>query len=412
MSHRLTEKELRELVMAFGRLGELIVANPEPDREELRRVRARSRRERRHAPQLFDDLLRVDPKVREEEARSDTRFHSLALVDLLLKRAQAEVLNDPKITRQLAELALVIADAMYPSPRVPHATMRDYFALAHAQIGNVCRLHCQWEEAHARFDKAQGLLLKGAGDLAIHGQIHRMYGALLKDQRQFPAALAFLQLAQDDYRQLGQDHDVGLVLLTTAVLFREMDDSDRALQAHMEACHLLDESRAPMLAAAAWNNLAILLCDLGQYAEAEVVLENLPSTFDDLPQHSTVQLDLMWARGMIARGLGDLTHAIQCFSSVRDGYLTQGNHRSVALVSLDLLRAYYHAGRLAEVENLARSVYSLLRSQPLAREAIEALRVLAGARVQRQLIEESLERLGAFLSRNSIPGQRSPTAEP
>jgi len=412
MSNSLTEDELRELVMVFGRLGEFLAPDAEPNMEELRQARARTRRQRWRARQLCDDLLRVDPKVRLEEARADKKYRTPAVIHQLLQRSQAEVLNDPKVSRQFAELALAIADGMYPSTTVPHPTMRDLFALGHAQVGNAYRLLSDWPEAQARFQKARELILVGAGDVEIHAHIHHLYGTLLKDQRLFPVALAYLELASADYRQLGKVHEVGLVSITTSVLYRDMGAPDRALRAHIQACELLDEAKAPMLAVAAWKNLAILLCDLGEFNKAATILDNLPTVFETLSAESTIHLNLMWTRGMIACGLGDLPGGIKHYSCVRDGYYRLGNLRSFALVSLDLLRAYYQHGCLAKVEELAEAVYQALKEQPLARETIQALQVLAAATAQKTLVEEALNFLTVALSRNSIPGLRSPTTEP
>jgi tetratricopeptide (TPR) repeat protein len=411
MAH-LPEDRLEELIMLFARLGELRGPEVTIDLELLRQVRARAKRQQWHARELCDQLLRVHPKVRMEEAEQDRRYHTTAVMNRLLKRAQAEVLNDPKVSRHLAELALAIGNGMYPSHTVPHRTMRDYFALAHAQIGNVCRLHCEWNEAHQRFNHAQGLLLDGAGDLEIHAHVQHLYGTLLKDQRQFSLALAYLDLAQQDYRQLGRDHEVGLVLITTSVLYRDMGASERALQAHMQACDLLDETRTPVLAAAAWNNLAILLCDRGQYEEAARVLENLPSVYDLLPAGSPVQLDLTWVRGMVAQGMGELRLAEDCYLAVHDGYERRNDRYSSARVSLDLLRAYFTNGRLSDVERFAVTVYRALKDQPLEAEAHEVFRILTAARTQRHLVQDALARLATYLAKNPFPGKRSPTTEP
>jgi tetratricopeptide (TPR) repeat protein len=412
MSDCLTEDERRELLMLAGRMGEILAPDIQPNMDELRQVRARARRQRLHAREVCDELLRVDPKVREEEARQYKKYHAPALIDLLLKRSQAEVLNDPKVSRQLAELALAITDAMYPSPTVPHRTMRDRFALGHALVGNVCRLHCDWSGAHRRFRKARKLLLDGAGDLEIHAQVHRMYAALLRDQQRFIEALRFLKIAMDDYQTLGLDHEVGLVLLSTAIAHRNMDAPQRALKAHMQACDLLDETKAPLLVAAAWNNLAILLCDLGQHEQAASVLDNLPSVFELLPPTSTVPLDLKWARGLVARGLGDIARAEEYFLSVRDSYDCRGDLLSSARVSLDLLRAYFESGRLLEVERFAVSVYQALQAHPVAADIHETFRILTAARAQRLLVEDALNQFATLLSQNPLPGKRSPTTEP
>ena len=412
MSKGLPEDELRQLVMIFGRLGEFLAPDAEPNMGELRQVRARARRQQWRARERCDQLLQIDPKVREEEAEHDVRFHTTAVMNRLLKSAQAEVLNDPRVSRQFAELALAIGRGMYPSHTVPHPTMRDYIALAHAQIGNVCRLHCEWDEANRRFDRAQGLLLDGAGDLEIHAQIHVMYAALLRDQLQFRAALGFLKLAQADYQELGLIHDVGVVLLSTAIVYRNMDSFQQALKAHMQACELLDETKAPLLSAAAWVNLAILLCDLSQYEQAASVLDSLPSVFEDLPPASTVPLDLRWAQGLVARGLGDIDHAEECFLSVQDGYERRGDLLSTARVSLDLLRAYFEGGRLFDVERFSGSVYQALQAQPLAAGVHETFRILTAARAKRRLVEEALHRLAGLLADNPFPGKRSPTTEP
>lgn len=400
-----------EYLALLERLGERTALAVKIDRQPLRLARARIRRERLFARQRVEELARVDPKVQAEEAREEERYHSVAVIDGLLRRAQAEVLHDPQITRTLARSALAIVEAMFPSPRVPLGALRDLAALGHAQLGNVSRLLCEWEEAEQRFGRAYDLLLHGGGDLEVHAHVNWLFGALLKDRREFVPAIRFLERARDDYRELQQEHEVGIVLLTLSVLYRDIQDPSLALKTHIQAYGLLDEEKSPTLAVAAWNNLAHLLCDAARYEEAEEVLQQLPTIYENLVPNSPAQLNLTWMRGKIDHGLGRFSEAMEKYLYARRGYEQHGNLYRVAVISLDLLQLHYGKGDLDEVEKLAGSVYQALRKQPLEAEAFEALRILHSARTQRHLVRQALEQLALQLAQNPLPGHRSPISE-
>ncbi len=342
--------------------------------EELRPlVQAQKRR----AKKDVDWLLEARPEKQVERIRRARRLHHRPAVEELLRRSHEAASRDAALAARLAslgfELTLNLLDNLEPVGGLPG--MADLQAHACAMLGNAARVACDFDLARRHFNAGRFHLGRGSGDALLRADILRLEASFLKDSRQPGQALRVLAEAERLYRELGEDHKRGKVLMKKAAVLGCEGDLEGALQAHRESVKALDPIHEPHLLLIELHNLAVTYGKLGRWPEARQVLEASEDDFQECPRlaRGADRIFRLWTRARVAHGLGEREAAERTYLEARSLFAATPNPYDEALVALDLARLYSEQARLDDVARLAAEVLRALRTQPLEPEALAAV---------------------------------------
>jgi len=373
-----------------------------PDLEPILAFGKANWRHKLRAKERCDALLSTPPeRLRERVLKHRPTYVSYPVVEELLRRVRKAVFTDARHAKVMAEIALFIANEMVPgkahlgTPAMCHEAK----ARCYAYLGNCYRVLCQWEDAEKYLEKAKNLLWKGVADPHVHAEVLRFQGSLLREQRRFDEALSALHEAASIYRELNDSHWEGLVLLKVAMTHRQYAQPREALPVHIRACHLVDEHREPIAAAAAWNELMRIYIDLGEFQSAYSVLQGASSIYELCPTESAVHTVRNWTEGCVLGGLERYEEAQERLEEARLGFEAHQHPLDSALVRLDIIRLLFKQGRQAEAADAVDAVSALLQAEPLKWDAEYAIRLLAEAAIHHSLEEQLIENAVAAIQR-------------
>jgi tetratricopeptide (TPR) repeat protein len=371
--------------------------------ERIQKVAA----ERQLAPQLAAELASQPFAEQRQRIARDRRFHSAALVDLLLE--QCAVLNreEPVRAEETARLALEVADRILQEER-NHALANDLRARAWAYIGNTRRILADFKAAEAAMAKAESLLEQGSGDPLERARVLDLKASLLRSQRRFDFALATIDQVISIYRRIHENHRQGRALISKAMILGYAGEQEKGISLFFQALDLIDTRKEPRLALAALNNLLVDLTELGRYDEAEALL---PEIHKFLPMGTRAErLNVLWAEAQLESGLGQMDAAEAKLRLVRDEFVAEGIGYDAALASLDLAKIYLVQGRTAETRQLAAEMHTIFISREIHREALVALVFFQRAAEQERATVQLVEEVTSYLRRaQSNPGLRFET---
>ena len=350
-------------------------------------------RETRRAERDLRELLLLpqEERIRRIE-RARSRFRSPALVRLLLEESRRHASLQPATSLHLAELAETVA---HRNPGMPGYF--DLLALGKAQMANACRVGDDRRRAKELFAVARQIMADhGVTDPEVVGRVDELLASLHKDQRQFHDAERLLQRAALQFGLIGATEDTARALIILGGSYCAGGSPDRAIEATRSALTLLGSEGNLRLRVAGHYNLALQLVEAGRFTEASTLLEEGTALFDQV-QEDWLRLRLLWLRGDIAAGQGDLALAERAYLETRDGFVAQGNGYDAAIVSLDLAILYLRQGRTIDVRRLAEEMVPVFQTQDVHREALAALALFQETARQDQLTLDKALQVAAFL---------------
>ncbi|HSK75316.1 MAG TPA: helix-turn-helix transcriptional regulator [Thermoanaerobaculia bacterium] len=320
-------------------------------------------------------------------------FRSWALCERVAAESIAAAPNHPRKARELAELALRIAEAA-PGPGPWRDRLQGY---AWAFVGNARRACNDLPGAEKAMAKARKLWEAGApGDPGHLGKawVPWMDAALRRDQRLFPEALKRI----DEALTLDGDELRAKILITKSGILEALGDAEGSTAVLREAAPLIDGRLDPRLALVVRFNLLVDLCRLGRAAEAEPGLPIVRR----LAEKRGEELDLLrvvWLEGNVLAGLGRTTEAEAAFQQVRRAFTARGLADDCALVSLELALLLLEQGRAAEVRALAQEMLWIFQAQGVHRETLAALRLFCDTARRKEATAELIRRVISYLYR-------------
>jgi tetratricopeptide (TPR) repeat protein len=329
------------------------------------------RREREAAPGLLAELLAHSGAQREILLRNSRRFRTWGLVALLLERSEEASVRSPREGEELGRLALQVAELLEPR-WCGVALLEDARARAWACVGNARRNQSDLLGAEEAFEWAWAHLEEGTGDLLERAFLMELQASLKRDQRRFDEAFRLLRRTASLFSNLGERHRTGQVLVSLAILHNQTGDPEKAAALTRRALELIDRGQEPRLLLAARHNLVFFLASAGHFLEAQRAYREALPLYRAFPDAWT-QNRRAWAKGKIARGLGQVEEAEALFLAARDGFLAEGIPYDTALVALELALLYAEQGRSAELKRLAAELLPVFASRQIHREALVAL---------------------------------------
>ena len=356
----------------------------------LKRVLDEQRKQAHDASALLDRGEALEPFL--EEA-------GLGVYEALLQRASALRHDDPQETVRLARMAVTVADRLDPTV-YGDRQVADFQARAWGELGNALRAADDLWEAQTVFEHAFDVLERGTGATALVARLHDLHASLLGTQRNFQLAFFALDIVCDLYREAGDTHSVGRVLIKKALYLRYSGQPEEALRVHAQGLASIDEARDPELSFTAFKNHLSYLVDCGRFREAKRLLfrnRHRVQAAGRIPR-----LKLQWVEGCIRYGLGELASAEATFLEVKQGFEEAGLGFAAALASLDAALVQMRLNRPAEAEAQVTGAAALFAALGIHREALSAVRLLKEAFERQTATTLLVERTVAFLRESEI----------
>lgn len=352
--------------------------------------------ERAEAPARLSELLEQPPERRAMLLRNHPRFRTWGLLERLIDHIQEQCIADPLAVEGLARLALSMADAVdggyYGVERV-----QDMRARAWAYLGNARRIRFDLKEAEDAFEAAFSHLRQGTGDSMERALMLDLRASLYRGQRRFALAERLLLRAAHIYREVGEIHRVGRILVNLSAVYEQAGRPNQALPVLRDALDLIDGERDPRLLLIAYHNLITVLAETGRFMEAQGLLIQARPLYARFPESTNWR---PWVAGRIARGLGQSREAEAHLRAARDGFLAEkAAAYDAALVSLELASLYVEQGRTGELTQVSEQLLAIFASRQIHREALAALAFLQQAAVAEQASLEMVTGVAAFLKR-------------
>lgn len=353
--------------------------------------------ERAEASRRVVELLEHPPERREMLMRNHPRFQTWGLLERLIELVREETIEDVRQALELARLTLALADCLdadyYGAERIEDLRGRTW-----GYTGNARRVASDHPGAGEAFDKALRHLRKGTDDPLERALLLDLKSSLLRDQRRFDDAAHLLMRALRVYRDVGETHRAGRILVKLSTLHEHAGTPERAIPLLHEALTLIDAGREPRLLLVAQHNLITTLAEAGRFMEAHGLFMQARPVYA-LFRDAWTQNRRRWVEGKIAHGLGQAREAEAHLTAARQGFLAEKATFDTALVSLDLASLYAGQGRVAELRETAEGVLAIFSAGQIHREALAALSYLCQAAAAERASLDVVARVAAFLKR-------------
>lgn len=301
--------------------------------------------------------------------------------------------EDPEGMIFLAAMAVNDAESIDPRTRGP-AALADLQARAFAELGNARRVANDPLTAEADLLRARQRADLGTEDPLLLARLMDLTGSLRVAQRRFEEALQLLAWAFALYRDAGENHLAGKVLVTRALALGYEGDSPGAVSLLSAALPLLDAARDPRAAFSCIHSLIWFEAECGNFTSAWRLLWAARKLYPAYggPRYA---LKLFWLEGRVAAGQQHTGRAERCFRKAREGFLAMQLPYASALVAMDLGILLLEQGRTAEARALIEETLETFNILRIGREAAGAVILLTQAAQQDQLTVAVLRQAAA-----------------
>ena len=365
------------------------------------RARERARLVEEERKRARKDLrVLLDLPVEERESKiinARTRFRSRALAELLLEECRQLTRLDPEEAASLAALARTVV--LWTPGALAHPWAEVIQARSLALTANAVRVGGDLKAADALFVDVRRFLAKNAlGDCDLHAEVCSLEASLRLDQRRLDEAEAQLDRAVLLYRQSSNGVGLAKSLIKRGDVQRTQERYAEGIESLREVLALINPEDDRHLYLCAVSNLALCLCETGDYTEARQLVNANARHYGGSDDPWT-RWRRLWLDGRIALGLEELETAEATLAEARNGFVGNGNGYTAALVSLDLAMVYVRQGKSGELKRLARLMGPIFEAQDVHREAVAALILFQKAAAAEKVTLDSLARLSTYLQR-------------
>jgi transcriptional regulator with XRE-family HTH domain/tetratricopeptide (TPR) repeat protein len=180
---------------------------------------------------------------------------------------------------------------------------------------------------------------------------------------------------------------------------------EEALEVLRQAKPLIDAKREPRLLFAHNFNRTVNLLHLDRHGEAEPLLPLVEALTD--PGNELDGVRLRWLQGRAWAGLGRRAEAVAALTEVHEYFLSRKIAYDFAVVSVELGTLYLEQGHTRIVQDLARRMMWIFKSQGIHTKALEALALFCHAAKEETVEAEWTRGLVKYLYRaQHNPGLR------
>jgi tetratricopeptide (TPR) repeat protein len=375
------------------------------ERKYLAQARA-LRQERAEAPGLLAEVLARQPEQRRLLLANSARFQSWGLYELLLDRSWEVRGADRAEAEELALLSIHLAphlDASYYQREL----IEDLQARAWSYVANLRRIASDMAGADEAFEIAYAHLQRGTREPLERAVFLDLKASLRGAQRRLDEAKKLLRRAVAIFLHQGDEHRAGKSLINLSFVHSNARETEEAIAVLQRSLLLIDPAQDERLLLCAWHNLIDYLTDLGRFIEAQGLYRKARPLYRKFSDDLEFGKKRLWAKGRIARGLGQSQEAEALLIEARERYLAEEIPYYAALVSLELATLYSEQKRTRELKQLATEMLPIFASRHIHREALAALMFLKQAVDAERLSAEVVTRVADFLRRaEGDPGLR------
>jgi tetratricopeptide (TPR) repeat protein len=324
-------------------------------------------------------------------------FWTRPLCEALLERSRELRHDDPAQMLELAKLARQAAERLAPGEQsLPEII--DLRSRAWAEMANAYRVNDDLPQAEAAMAWAMELHSEGTGSPLLLARLADLSASLFCDQRRFREAFRMLDTAHILYRQQGEAHEAGRVLVMKGLYTGYTGNPEEGLQYLAQGLATLDRERDLRLVFHTLHNILLFRVELGEFEEAQRQIDRMRPLYS---QHAG-PIELVKLRGIegkIAAGLSEHDRAETLFRGVRRDLDAAGLGYQAALISLDLAAVCLRLGKKAEVRKLVDEMVATFRAVGVEREAMAAMLMLTDAVANDQTTLELLALVSGVLQR-------------
>jgi transcriptional regulator with XRE-family HTH domain len=353
----------------------------------------RVRKARRQAGRLWREIEKTPPPRRRALLETSRKFQTWAVAERLANESEKAASDKADLALELALLGFRAAE-LAPGDQSFMAPVQGYALIL---VANARRVANQMRKAGEDCDRALDLWKAGAPEarkILPAWRVLDREGSLRRDQRRFPEALERLKEA----RAIAPPKAVARILVNRAVVLEHMGDVEQAIEVLREAEAHERQWPDSALRLKIPFNLAVNLCHLDLYADAEQLLPGIR----ELAVTGRGELDLLrvlWLSGRVDAGFGRLSEARGAFDQVRRELEAREMAYDYALVSMERAEIDLREGRRAEVRALAEEMRWIFKAQGIHREALAALALFRRAAAEERATQELARRLVQYLYR-------------
>jgi transcriptional regulator with XRE-family HTH domain len=348
---------------------------------------------RRAAETLWLRLKPLPGAERRQRILQEQEFQDPFLSERLCAESERAAASDARRARDLAELALLVAERV-SGPPAWRSRLQGY---AWAFIGNARRVASDLPAAEVAFDRAGVLWREGADadpGLLDEALFLDLKASLRRAQRRFREALEL----HDQALATAKPQEAGFILLNKANVQEDLEDYEGALTALNQAERLIDDQGEPRLAFALRFNRAVNLLHLDRLAEVEPQLAEAREMAVRLGNELDL-LRVLWLEGRVAAGRGEQREATASLEQVRREFAAREMAYDFALVTLELAALYLAQERTDDVRTLTQQMVWIFKAQGVHREALAVIELFRQTAEKQELTVDLAHRLVRFLYR-------------
>ena len=326
---------------------------------------------------LYQEALRViDAKGPFGILYGPARLRGLEGLDALLARSWEQRRESPRAMVTLARAATEVAEKL-DSRKLGEQAVWDHRCRAWGELANSQRVANAYDRAAESLAEALRHLVRGTRSEALEVRLMDIHASLEGHRCHFYEAFDILDVIAGIHLS-GDRHLAGRAMISKGMFKGYHGESAEALELTRQGLKLLDENRDPALYFQAIHNEVYLLVDLGNYAEARLLLWSNLGRYE---RHGGMidRLKLRGLWGLINAGLGKLDEAARDFEAERRGLQEEGLSYTAAIASLDLAAVYFEQGRVAEMEAVAFEALEVFQEMDIPEQGQLSVLVLRKA---------------------------------
>jgi tetratricopeptide (TPR) repeat protein len=355
-------------------------------------------RERTAAPALVDELaVHLPEKRRQLLLANSSRFHTWGVYEQLLDRSWAVRDTQPRLSEELACLALELSNHL-DSSYYMRELIEDLRCRAWSYIANLRRRASDLAGSEAAFQTAYAHLRRGTREPFERALFLDLKASLRRAQRRFDEATRLLGRAVAIFKAQGDEARAAKSLLSQSLVHDFAGQSEQAIAVLLEALPLIEATQDEHMLATAWHNLITCYTSEGRFIEAQGLYRKARPLYR---KYETTWLGdrRLWVKGRIERGLGQGASAEALFLAARERFLKKQIPYEAALVSMELAMLYTEQRRTVELRQLAIEMLPIFTSLGIHREALAALSFLRHAVDTEQVSAEVVAKIASFMRR-------------
>ncbi|HEX3556159.1 MAG TPA: hypothetical protein VIA62_23310 [Thermoanaerobaculia bacterium] len=318
---------------------------------------------------LLAELLREPVSGRHRRIRTEEKFNSLKLCQLLQARSREAWFSAPATALDMADLAVEVTQYL-DSGRYGSSLVEDARALAWSYLGNAFRISSDYWRADQALQQAWSHHVLAGEDAFTEAELLTFTSSLRRCQTRYREALQLSDRAIALYREGQDSHREGGALILQGLALGQEGRPREAIPVLRAGLERIDPQRDLRLVLAGSHNLIWCIAQDGKPGEAQNLLERNRHLRQGLGSMDLARVQ--WLEGKIDNELGRSAEAKAALHGAREFFLDLQLGSEVVLTSLDLAGVYAANREPGEAKAILGESIPLAEALGLSREVLRA----------------------------------------